>query len=397
MKIKLLDGAMGTNLIAAGMPKGVSTEKWILENPDIVKALQSKYVEAGSDILYAPTFGGNSAALGRHGDFGVEINASLYDITKSVCEGKNVLVCGDMSPTGLMLKPYGNCGFDSVTAVYEEQARILAESGAEAFVIETSISLKEVTAAYYGVRRVSYKPVFVTFTVESSCRTLSGESIEACLVALQSKGVAAVGINCSDGGVAVLESVKRMAKYAKVPIIAKPNAGLPTVEGGRVTYTQTPEAFAEFCSELAEAGASYIGGCCGTTPAHIAALGKNRPSVSLPVPVDGEFATDGRELFDVSALVLPEKVECDDCLLFNLPEPDEASCFRIYVPDINVAEIIDETPLYGLPLVIDGADYDAVSAALRLYSGRAVLDPESKLTEEEIKKLTEVFGVITVK
>ncbi|MBQ3572612.1 MAG: homocysteine S-methyltransferase family protein, partial [Clostridia bacterium] len=121
-KIKLLDGAMGTNLIAAGMPKGTCTEKWILENSDVVKNLQSEYINGGSDIIYAPTFGANSAVLAREGDLDVSINGKLVALTKELADGKNVLVAGDISSTGLMLKPYGSASFEDVVSVFAEQA-----------------------------------------------------------------------------------------------------------------------------------------------------------------------------------------------------------------------------------------------------------------------------------
>lgn len=394
MKIKLLDGAMGTNLIAAGMPKGISTEKWILENETTVTKLQNKYIESGSDILYAPTFGANPAVLKRESQLGVEVNEKLVALTRRAAEGKAVTIAGDISSTGLMVKPYGSTGFEELASIFGEQGAALEKAGVDMFVIETSISLKEATAAYYGVRSVSDKPVFVTFTIEKESRTLSGELIEACLVALQSKGVAAVGVNCSDGGENVLEAVKRMARYATVPIIAKPNAGMPTVCGDSVSYSLSPKAYADFCQSLAKEGAFYIGGCCGTTPEHIAALNANRPDAVTNVPINGVFATDGREVYEVSKdMVLPEKIQCDDCLLFNLPEADEASCFRIYV-DSDSADIFDETPLNGLPLVIDGDSVASVSAALRVYPGRAVLDRESTFSEEEKRSLAKRYGVI---
>ena len=239
----------------------------------MVKNLQSEYINGGSDIIYAPTFGANSAVLAREGDLDVSINGKLVALTKGLADGKNVLVAGDISSTGLMLKPYGSASFEDVVAVFAEQAAELEKAGVDMFVIETSISLKEATAAYYGVRSVSRKPVFVTFTVENGSRTLSGESAEACAVALGAKGACGVGVNCSDGGKNVLESVKRIAAYSDVEfIIAKPNAGLPTVEGDKITYSQSPEEFALFCKQLAEAGATHIGGCCGTTPEYIAQL-----------------------------------------------------------------------------------------------------------------------------
>lgn len=394
-KIKLLDGAMGTNLIAAGMPKGTCTEKWILENSDVVKNLQSEYINGGSDIIYAPTFGANSAVLAREGDLDVSINGKLVALTKGLADGKNVLVAGDISSTGLMLKPYGSASFEDVVSVFAEQAAELEKAGVDMFVIETSISLKEATAAYYGVRSVSRKPVFVTFTVENGSRTLSGESAEACAVALGAKGACGVGVNCSDGGKNVLESVKRIAAYSDVEfIIAKPNAGLPTVEGDKITYSQSPEEFALFCKQLAAAGATHIGGCCGTTPKHIAALGKDLPDVGERAKKNGIFATDSRDVFEVTDnMELPEKVVCDDFLLFNLPEPEEASCFRIYV-DEDSFSVFDETPLTGLPLVIDGSSYGAVEKALRVYSGRAILDRETNLSREEKQKLRENYGVI---
>jgi len=382
MNIKLLDGATGTNLLAAGMPAGVCVEKWILDNPKVLIDLQRAYAEAGADYVYAPTFGANSVALAREGVEFDGLNERLVALTRQACEGTKAKIAGDLSPTGLMMKPYGDASFEQVMSTYAKQAYALEKAEVDLFVIETSMSLKEATAAFEGVRSVSDKDIFVSFTLQEGCRTLAGERIEACLVALQARGAAAVGVNCSDGGETVLEAVKRMRPYAKIPIIAKPNAGLPETCDGKLTYSMTPKAFAEFCVKLANEGASYIGGCCGTTPEHIRELGVRGQRSEVRGQETGErkdmdFLTDGREIFikDIKA-PLPERIICDENLLFNLPEPDEAACFRLYIKDEMSLQTLDETPLYGLPLMISAANSGLLNKALQIYPGKALIDKE---------------------
>ena len=283
----ILDGATGTNLMAAGMPVGVCPEQWVLDNPQVLKDLQKSYVEAGSHIVYASTFTGNRIKLQEYGleDRLEEINTKLVELSREAV-GDQALVAGDMTMTGQQLFPMGDLLFEELVTVYKEQAKVLEQAGVDLFVVETMMSLQECRAAVIAIREVSDLPIMVTLTYNEDGRTLFGTPPETAVVVLQSLGVDAIGINCSTGPMEMVEPVKKMAEYATVPIIAKPNAGLPELEGKQTVYKMTPEEFAEAGTALVEAGAAVIGGCCGTTPAHIKALSHAVRGKTLHKPLE---------------------------------------------------------------------------------------------------------------
>jgi len=223
----ILDGATGTALMKAGMPRGCCTEKWVSENPDVLINIQKKYVASGSDAVYAPTFGANRAVLHRHG-FKTDVkalNSSLLGLAKK----SGAAVCAaDLSPTGCFIEPLGETPFEEVVDIYAEQAAAL--KNADYYAVETSISLNEVRAAVLGIRSVSDKPIFVTLTVEASGMTMSGDSLLAALLTLAPMGISAFGANCSTGPAEMLEVLKPLLPYSValgIPLIAKPNAGMP--------------------------------------------------------------------------------------------------------------------------------------------------------------------------
>ena len=257
----ILDGATGTNLMAAGMPIGVCPEAWILEHKEVLLNLQRGYVEAGTNIVYAPTFTGNRIKLEEYGlaDRITEINTELVRLSREAV-GDKALVAGDMTMTGQQLFPLGELMFEELVEVYKEQASILDKAGADLFVVETMMSLQECRAAVLAIKEVSDKPVMVTLTYNEDGRTLYGTPPEAAVVVLQSLGVDVIGINCSTGPMEMIEPVKIMAEYATIPILAKPNAGLPELVDGETVYRMTPEEFAEAGAALVEAGATIVGG-----------------------------------------------------------------------------------------------------------------------------------------
>ena len=271
--VVLLDGATGTNLQQAGMPIGVCPEQWILENRDVMIDLQRRFVEAGSQILYAPTFTGNRLKLAEYGldDQLVAINQGLVAISKEAAQGK-ALVAGDMTMTGQQLYPMGELTFDGLVDVYREQAQALYDAGVDLFIVETMMSLQETRACVLAIKEVCDLPIMATLTFEKDGRTLYGTPPEAAVVVLQNLGVDAVGLNCSTGPADMVETVRKMYEYATIPLIAKPNAGLPELDGDKTVYKTTPEEFAQDGRLLIEAGAHIVGGCCGTTPDHIRAL-----------------------------------------------------------------------------------------------------------------------------
>lgn len=272
-KIIILDGATGTNLQKRGMPGGVCPEQWIIEHPQVLMELQREYVSAGSDLVYAPTFSGNAIKLKEYGlEAQVEqINRRLVEISRAAV-GEDVLVAGDMTMTGQQLAPMGPLTFEELLKCYEEQARALAGAGVDVFIVETMMSLQETRAAVLAIRNVCELPVMVTMTFDAGGHTLYGTDGVTALLVLQSLGVAAFGMNCSSGPEHMGPMLDAMAPLARVSLIVKANAGLPSYVDGATVFSMTPKAFAVENVKLIQKGAALVGGCCGTTPEHIRAL-----------------------------------------------------------------------------------------------------------------------------
>ena len=283
----LLDGATGTNLQKAGMPVGVCPEQWILENSEVLIDLQKRYVEAGTDILFAPTFTASRIKLKEYGleDHLEEMNRKLVALSKEAAKGTNALVAGDLTMTGEQLYPLGDLMFEDLVDVHKEQAKIIAEAGADLFVVETMMSLQECRAAVLAIREVCDLPVMVSLTYNEDGRTLYGTDPVTAVVVMQSLGADAVGMNCSTGPEAMLEPIAKMAEYATIPLLAKPNAGMPELIDGQTVFNVEPEEFAEVGKKLVEEGAAIIGGCCGTTPEHIRALKEAVKGIPVKAPL----------------------------------------------------------------------------------------------------------------
>lgn len=269
----ILDGATGTELQKRGYTGDVCAEQWTLDHPDAIIDIQRGYVAAGSQVVYTPTFGANRRKLEESGLFNctADYNRRLAELSAQAVQGK-ALRAGDMSPTGAFLAPLGDVSFEELVDIYTEQAAGLERAGVDLFVIETMMTLSDARAAVLAVRSVSDKPIFVTFTCDENGRSVSGTDITAALVVLQGMGIDAFGLNCSAGPEQMLLQLKRLREYARVPLIAKPNAGMPIIENGETVYRCTGEEFTALVPEFLAAGVAVFGGCCGTTAAHIAAL-----------------------------------------------------------------------------------------------------------------------------
>ncbi|MGI6011248.1 MAG: homocysteine S-methyltransferase family protein [Ruminococcus sp.] len=267
----LMDGATGSNLMAAGMPQNTSSELWMLEHPAPVQKLQREYAEAGSRIVYACTFSANRCSLKKYGleNRTEELNRRLVNLTREAV-GDRAYVAGDLTMTGELLEPLGDMTEKELTHIYEEQIGAMVQAGVDLLGVETMLSLDEMLTALKAAKRVCDLPVMCTFTVNEKGMTLYGTDVVKAVPALEEAGAAAVGINCSLGPDQLLEVVKRLKAQAKVPVIAKPNAGLPsTGPSGEIIYDMDEETFAFHMKKLADAGAGLIGGCCGTTPSYI--------------------------------------------------------------------------------------------------------------------------------
>lgn len=418
-KIIVLDGATGTNLQKAGMPTGVCPEQWILEHPDVLVDLQMDYINAGSNIIYAPTFSGNRIKLEEYGleDQLDEVNKKLVALSKEAVAktGYRAYVAGNLTMTGRQLYPIGTLKLEELIDVYKEQIASLVEAGVDLLVVETMMSLAEARAALLAAKETCELPVIVSMTYNEDGRTLYGTDPETAVVVLQSLGADAIGVNCSTGPEEMLSFVERMAQYANVPILAKPNAGMPELVDGETVYAMTPEEFAEYGRQLVEAGAGMIGGCCGTTMKHITALAQTVRLLSVPevsekkrrvlaserqiveIDVNGNFLVVGERINPTGKKLLQQQLrEGNLDLVIQMAEEQEEMGASIL--DINVGmNGIDEdemmqkvlyevTNTVNLPLCIDSSYVDVIEHALRIYPGRALINSIS-LEKEKFEKL----------
>lgn len=269
----LLDGATGSNLIKAGMPRGISTEQWVLEHPQVIQQLQREYVEAGSQIVYAPTFAANRSSLGN---FGLEdqvdrLNRELVRVCREGV-GNRAYIAGDLTTTGKM-EPQGDLTYDQLLDIYREQVESLAAAGVDLLVAETMLNVDETMAVLDAASSVCDLPVMCSLTLEADGTALYGGNAVEAVTALQEMGACAVGLNCSVGPDQLEAVVASMKRVAKVPVIAKPNAGMPMInDRGEAVYDMDAAHFAASMKRLIAAGAGVVGGCCGTTPVYIRAV-----------------------------------------------------------------------------------------------------------------------------
>lgn len=395
----VLDGATGTQLQKRGFTGAECAEKWILEHPETILEVQRAYVTAGSQILYAPTFGANPLKLAQHGleDRTEEYNLRLVELARQAAGGK-ALVAGDMSPSGKFLAPMGELSFEELTAAYARQAAALEQAGVDLYVIETMMTLADARAAVLAVRSVSDKPIFVTFTCDGSGRTLTGTDVTAALTVMEGMGVTAFGLNCSAGPEEMLAQLKRLGEITSIPLIAKPNAGLPQMMDGKTVYCCPPEEFTAYVENMAAVGVMAFGGCCGTEESHIAALKEKLASVTVeekkgrarllcaterdvfPVDMEGDFL---------------EPLTCDDDLGENIEDAqeDEEGILVVALSEEEELEYFAECQWQiRLPLCFLCEDASLLEKALRLYQGRALY--RGGLEENILRPLAEKYGLI---
>lgn len=431
-----LDGATGSNLVKAGMPSGVCPEQWILEHREIMLALQKEYVLAGADIIYAPTFTANRIKLSEYGLQGQleAMNSELVSISKEAAEtaaGRRVYVAGDLTMTGVQLAPIGNLELEKLIGIYKEQILALVQAGADLLAVETMMSLAEVRAALIAAKEVCELPVMVTMTFETGGRTLYGTDAKTAAIVLESLGACAVGVNCSTGPAAMRQIVADMTAVTKnIPIIAKPNAGLPFLdEQGRTCYEMDPERFAEEMQELTAAGATVLGGCCGTTPEFIGRLAetfgretnckaeRRKPGTryltserqTLEFGLDGNFLVVGERINPTGKKALQAELRegvMDRVLQFTEEQEKDGAC----ILDVNMGmsgidekammlRTIDEVSgVTSLPLSLDSSHVEVLEAALRRYPGRALVNSVSLETEkfEKLLPIVKKYGAMFI-
>ncbi len=402
----LLDGATGSELLRRGMPAGSCAEAWVLQHPEVLLELQRAYVSAGAEVLLAPTFGANAVRLEEHGLPGKveEYNLRLVELSRQAAGGK-ALVAGDLAPTGKFIEPFGEYTFEKLVDVYTEQAAALEKAGVDLFLVETTMTMPEARAAVLAIRSVSERPVLVSFTCDENGRTLSGTDVLAALIVMQGMGVSAFGLNCSSGPDRMLEQIRRLSPYARVPLLAKPNAGLPEMVDGRAVYHCPPEEFASYTRALAEAGVRVFGGCCGTTPAHIAALKAALDAIDFAafpaVEHDPDVipcASETEARFITPDVDVGEEIQCSSDLMEDILEAEEErpqGALKIEIMEEDDLELFAENQyVIKDPLCISTDVPELLEGALRLFQGRAFWDGTQELDGAFLEQMRDRYGLI---
>lgn len=428
----LFDGAMGTMLQESGLKPGGCPEELNASNPEAVKNIHKKYIDAGADIVTTNTFGGTRPKLEEYGLAGRldELNKAAVRAARDAADGagRTVFVAGGMGPTGKFIKPIGSMSFDEAYEAFAEQARSFAAAGADLLIIETMSDLKEARAAVIAAKAVTNLPVAVTMSFQQDLRTLLGTPPEAAVAVFEAVGADIIGANCSLGPEGLYEVAKAMARVARVPLMFQPNAGLPKLVDGRTVYPAPPEELAQYAKKFLDLGVAAIGSCCGSTPEHTRAMaavikthGRKAPAVnarqtilasrtrtisigggSMPVIIGERINPTGRK--DLSAelhetktsLVKKEargQTEAGASLIdinVGLPGGDEP----VLMP--QVLRAVEEST--DLPVVIDSTDPAAIEAALKETGGKALVNSVTGDKErlESILPLVKKYGAAVV-
>ena len=400
-----------------------------MEHKEVMVQLQKEFVEAGSNIIYAPTFSANSVKLKEYG-MADEIGRMNRDLVAASREasGGRCLVAGDLTMTGEQLAPIGTMDFDELVDIYKEQIGYLLQAGVDLLVVETMMSLQESRAALIAAKESCDLPVMVTMTFESDGRTLYGTDAKTAAIVLESLGASAIGANCSTGPDKMVEIIRTMAEVTSVPIIAKPNAGLPSLDAdGNTVYDMESDDFAEGMAKLVEAGASILGGCCGTTPEFIGKLHQRTQGLktiqrekpwkryltserkTVEFGLDDNFIIVGERINPTGKKKLQSTLrEGDLDMVLQFAKEQEACGAGIL--DINVGMSgIDEKQMMlavleevagvtSLPLAIDSSHVDVLEAALRRYPGRALINSISyeKAKLESLLPLAKKYGAMFI-
>ncbi|MBU5428677.1 homocysteine S-methyltransferase family protein [Kineothrix sp. MSJ-39] len=431
-KLIYLDGATGSNLQKAGMPTGVCPEQWILEHPDAILELQRAFVEAGTNILYAPTFTANRIKLAEYGleDHLVDMNTELVRLAKQAAGGK-ALVAGDITMTGRQLTPMGDMDFEELIDVYKEQIRVLDQAGVDLLVVETMMSLQETRAALIAAKEVSSLPVIASLTFESDNKTLFGTDPMTAMLVLQALGADVVGTNCSTGPDQMCEVVRQMKQVAKIPVLAKPNAGLPKLDSeGRTVYEMDAETFGKEMCLLVEAGATFLGGCCGTTVNHIRSMVEKTSAMELPAVEEVQnkgiryltserktlaFGLDDRFHIVGERINPTGKKKFQACIRDNdfsmveefVTQQEESGASIL---DINMGmsgideketllKVMEDVSMQtSLPLCIDSSHVDVQEYVLRHYPGRALINSISMESAkmEPLLQIAKKYGAMFI-
>lgn len=403
--VVILDGGMGTLLQSKGLKAGELPERWNLTHPEIITEIHRSYYEAGSDVVFANTFGANSLKFDK-AELDAIIKAAINNAMAardSFGDGKRRFVALDIGPTGKLLKPFGDLDFEDAVAVFSETVRLGAKYGADLIFIETMNDSYETKAALLAAKENCDLPVFVTNAYSEDEKLMTGATPEAMVAMLEGMGADAIGINCSLGPKQMKGIVERLLKCSSVPVIVKPNAGLPQCVDCKTVYDVSPAEFAETISEMVNMGARVVGGCCGTTPEYIKALSGSLSEIkNSPKPIEKKnisvVSSYARAVsFENGPILIGERINptgkkrfkqalCENDMEYILGEGLSQAERGVHVLDVNVGlPEIDETEMLtaavtrlqaviDLPLQIDTSDPDAMEAALRRYNGKAMIN-----------------------
>lgn len=417
------DGGMGSLLQERGLKQGELPETWNLKKPEELIRIHREYLEAGADIVLANTFGANRF---KYDNLDEIIAAGIANAKTAVREsGKNAYVALDMGPTGKLLKPMGTLDFEEAVSVYAEVVRAGEKAGADLILIETMSDTYELKAAVLAAKENSSLPVMATVVFDEGHKLLTGASPENVVALLEGLRVDALGINCGLGPKQMKSIFERLVRFASVPLIIMPNAGLPRVENGRTVYDVDPAEFAEDMAEIIAMGAWFAGGCCGTTPAHIRALTEKCrdfvpkaltkkddtivTSYSKAVLLGGKPAIIGERINPTGKSKFKQALR-DNNMEYILEEGVKQADAGADILDVNVGlPEIDEVvmmkqtvyELQGilpLPLQIDTTNAEAMEAAMRIYNGKPMINSVNGKEEvmKEIFPLVRKYGGVVV-
>ena len=423
-RILFFDGGMGTLLQEQGLQAGELPETWNLKNPEPIIQIHKAYLAAGADIILANTFGANRFKYGE--DLEKIVTAGVANAKKAVAEsGKKAYVALDIGSTGKLLKPMGTLDFEEAVGVFAEIIRAGEKAGADLILIETMSDTYELKAAVLAAKENSTLPIMATVIFDESKKMLTGASPQVVVSLLEGLGVDALGINCGLGPKQMKEIVKELLKYASIPVIVNPNAGLPRSENGKTVFDVGAEEFAEDMEEIVTMGAWFAGGCCGTTPAHIQAMVEKCKEIT-PVPITPKnytFVTSystavelggrpviigerinptGKSKFKQALrdhnidYILEEGVKQEDSgahildVNVGLPEIDEAAMMETIVYELQ--------SIMPIPLQIDTTNMEAMERALRIYNGKPMINSVNGKAEimEQVFPLVKKYGGVVV-
>ena len=423
-RILFFDGGMGTLLQEQGLQAGELPETWNLKNPEPIIQIHKAYLAAGADIILANTFGANRFKYGE--DLEKIVTAGVANAKKAVAEsGKKAYVALDIGSTGKLLKPMGTLDFEEAVGVFAEIIRVGEKAGADLILIETMSDTYELKAAVLAAKENSTLPIMATVIFDESKKMLTGASPQVVVSLLEGLGVDALGINCGLGPKQMKEIVKELLKYASIPVIVNPNAGLPRSENGKTVFDVGAEEFAQDMEEIVTMGAWFAGGCCGTTPVHIQAMVEKCKEIT-PVPITPKnytFVTSYSTAVELGGrpVIIGERINPtgkskfkqalrDHNIDYLLEEGVKQEDSGAHILDVNVGlpEIDEaammETIVYELqsimpiPLQIDTTNIEAMERALRIYNGKPMINSVNGKAEvmEQVFPLVKKYGGVVV-